>query len=477
MTGTPVNGVGSLLNYAGSRVAQTANVTTAAGAFGDVMSKASGNQSGADFVGKTNSGKTAAVSTKKPSYTGKEISQTGSAENSAETKKTETDVTQTTAKAANDTEEAVQEAGKELVKEIADKLGVSEEEVIDAMEELGFGLAAILNPEHLTQLVLTLSGEDNSLALLTNESLYATVQELLQNLDTLQVSLAEALGITPEEVAKLMEEEAMKQQLPDSQRNQEEILLTQEAAGKEQEAKITVTVEQGDESITLKTDEKGNVLQVEGVTDGREVPKETQSGQEKGRQDGAGENAHENTTANPLVDNLLQSKVQTAEGSFEQATIPMTQNAEEIMNQILDYMKIQLKPGMDQLTMQLHPESLGNLHIQITSKGGEVTAQFHVQDEAVKAAIESQVAELKETLKNQGIKVEAVEVTVESHAFESNLWQGQERDDSASYQNERKSPRRINLDALEGIEELTEEEDRLAAEMMEANGNTVDYTA
>ena len=127
--------------------------------------------------------------------------------------------------------------------------------------------------------------------------------------------------------------------------------------------------------------------------------------------------------------------------------------------------------------MQLHPESLGSLHIQITSKGGEVTAQFRVQDETVKAAIESQVAELKETLKNQGIKVEAVEVTVESHAFESNLWQGQGREENASYQGERKGHRRINLNELEGLEELTEEEDKLAAEMMEANGNTVDYTA
>ena len=86
-------------------------------------------------------------------------------------------------------------------------------------------------------------------------------------------------------------------------------------------------------------------------------------------------------------------------------------------------------------------------------------------------------SELKETLKNQGIKVEAVEVTVESHGFESNLWQGQGSEENASYQGSRKAPRRINLNDMEGFEELTEEEDKLAAEMMEANGNTVDYTA
>ena len=186
----------------------------------------------------------------------------------------------------------------------------------------------------------------------------------------------------------------------------------------------------------------------------------------------------ERESSNPILDNMLQNKVQTADVNFEQTQVYMTPDTNEIMNQILDYMKIQLKPGMDQLTMQLHPESLGTLHVQITSKGGEVTAQFQVQNEAVKAAIESQLVELKDSLKEQGIKVEAVEVTVESHAFESNLWQGQGRDENASYQNNRKTPRRINLNELsESLEELEGEEEKLAAEMMEVNGNTVDYTA
>lgn len=142
-------------------------------------------------------------------------------------------------------------------------------------------------------------------------------------------------------------------------------------------------------------------------------------------------------------------------------------------------MKIQLKPGMDQLEMQLHPESLGTVHIQLSSKGGEVTAQFQVQNETVKAVIESQITTLQESLKEQGIKVEAVQVTVENHGFESNLWQGQGREENASSRNQsRKTPRRINLNELDGtFEETADEEELLAAKMMKANGNTVDYTA
>ena len=142
-------------------------------------------------------------------------------------------------------------------------------------------------------------------------------------------------------------------------------------------------------------------------------------------------------------------------------------------------MKIQLKPGMEQIEMQLHPESLGTVHIQLTSKGGEVTAQFQVQNEAVKAAIESQITTLQESLREQGVKVEAVQVSVESHGFESNLWQGQKREENAdtSSENSRRLLRRINLNELGGaFDEEASEEEVLAAKVMEMNGNTVDYT-
>lgn len=471
MTSAPVNGVGSLLNMVGSRAAQTANTATMASGFGDVMSKASGNGSSFESADKVDYSKEAAKPKANAPYASKEISK----QEPAKAKEMqETSAENKSSGEVQDAEKAVEEAGREIIREVADKLGVTEEEVADAMEMLGFGMVAILDADNLTQLVLTLSGEESSLALLTNEGLYGTMQELLQSLGNVQTDLATELGISQEELTQLINENAMQQQTSDMQTDENGNLSLQDQAEGGEEAKITVSVQQGDDTFTLKTDEKGNVIQVEGVTAEENGQTKEQSGQEKGKQDHLQEGT---ATGNPILENLFQNKVQTAEVSFEQTVFSATPDTNEIMNQILDYMKIQLKPGMDQLTMQLHPESLGSLQIQITSKGGEVTAQFKVQDETVKAAIESQVAELKETLKNQGVKVEAVEVTVESHGFESNLWQGQGNDENASYQRGHRSHRRINLNDLEGLEELTEEADKLTAEMMEANGNTVDYTA
>lgn len=464
MTSAPVNGVGSLLNFVGNRAAQTVNMGAAAGSFGDVMSKTSGSQTDSGTMDKMDYAKDTQTAKLNSSYTNKEISK---AENGKETVRT--------VKADGKQKEALTKAGEKLVKEVADKLGVSEEEVIDAMEELGFGVIALSDVDNLTQLALTLSGED-SLALLTNEGLYGTVQELLQSLKEIQAGLAEEMGMKQEELTQLIENSIAAEQMPEEALITDEnpVMLNQQETGAVKQTKITVTVEQGEDNIKFSADENGNVKQVETVVSKENSKSSEQSSQgnpnQESMQDGLG-------TGNPILDNLLQNKLQAAEEPFEQTAFSMTPETNEIMDQILEHMKIQLKPGMDQLEMQLHPESLGSLHIQLTSKSGEVTAQFRVQNEEVKAAIESQIVELKESLKEQGIKVEAVEVAVESHAFESNLWQGQGKEENESYQNSRKATRRVNLNDLEeGFEEMNEEEE-MAAKMMRANGNTVDYTA
>lgn len=469
MTSTPVKDAASLLNFVGgSRAAASGTKSGAAGNFGDVMSKTSYSGGNLSSQKRVNAGNGENLKNTKvnQSFTHKEALNGKSGSDTVKTGKA--DVVQ---------EQALSEAGSNLVEETAKELGISEEEVIDAMEELGFGMMSLLDADNLTKLVMTLSGEDSSLALLTDEGLYGKMQNLLQSLDEIRAELMEALSLSGEELAQLTEQGA---EMPEAGMLQTENYadVPEQGSGEVSEAKITITVEQGTDSIKLTADENGNVEQVQKV-----VPKEekTEEGSSKEQQSEGFEGGEEKqglTGTNPMLDALLKNQTQNVEEGFHQTAGAMAGNTEEIMNQILDYMKIQLKPGMEQLEMQLHPESLGTLHIQLTSKGGEVTAQFHVQNEAVKAAIESQIVELKDSLKEQGVKVEAVEVTVESHAFESNLWQGQERDSGAAYQDSRKAPRRLNLNALdEGFEETADEEELLAAEMLKINGGTVDYTA
>lgn len=153
-------------------------------------------------------------------------------------------------------------------------------------------------------------------------------------------------------------------------------------------------------------------------------------------------------------------------------------STEDIMNQIMDYMKINLKGDVQELELQLHPASLGNVNVQIASKDGAITAQFTAQNEIVKAAIESQLVQLKEQFTEQGIKVDAVEVTVANYEFQQSF-SGNEKEAGEEQNNGKKIHRRINLNELD-LEELPDDMDdseKIAADMMARSGNTVDYTA
>ena len=146
---------------------------------------------------------------------------------------------------------------------------------------------------------------------------------------------------------------------------------------------------------------------------------------------------------------------------------------DEIMDQIMDYMKFTLNADTTSLEMQLHPASLGTLQIQIASKGGVVTANFIAQNEAVKAALESQMVQLREQFEEQGVKVEAIEVTVQTHEFEQNLEQGRGRNHQETEKKGR--GRRISLGGAFNLED--QEESLTEPDMMVTGSSTVSYTA
>jgi flagellar hook-length control protein FliK len=131
------------------------------------------------------------------------------------------------------------------------------------------------------------------------------------------------------------------------------------------------------------------------------------------------------------------------------------------------------------MEMSLHPASLGNVRIQVAARDGVVTANFLTQNEQVKAVLESQLVELKQSMNEQGIKVEAIEVSVAAHAFEENL--SKEGDNSSEYEaREGRKRRSINLNEIDDSDDIDidgDDEIRIAREMMMANGNSVDYMA
>ncbi len=71
------------------------------------------------------------------------------------------------------------------------------------------------------------------------------------------------------------------------------------------------------------------------------------------------------------------------------------------------------------MEIALNPENLGKVNLLVSVREGVVTAKLIAENEQVKKALEGQLNVLKENMSNQGLKVEAVEVTVQNNAFHS----------------------------------------------------------
>ena len=343
-----------------------------------------------------------------------------------------------------------------LIGQITDTFSVSEEELQGVMDELGMTETDLMDPAQLNELLMAVSGAEDSFALLTDEELYGNVKSILDLQKDLTGQAQEELQLTPEKwqdaVTKVVTEEPV---------------ITVEV-----EEHATDAAERSQSDVELPTVEKEPEEKIQAPVQNTQEEKTKDSG-----------NRHESQTAgqqgNLLLQNLKEENFLSGLQQASQTEGTQTTDTQDIMRQIMDYMKVSVKADSSDLEMQLHPQSLGTLHVQVASKNGVVTANFITQNETVKAALESQMVQLKESFAEQGVKVEAIEVTVQTHPFEQNLEEGRgtQSDQESGAGVSRRRTRRINLNTAFAEDEPQTEEDRIAADIMSANGNTVDFTA
>lgn len=166
-------------------------------------------------------------------------------------------------------------------------------------------------------------------------------------------------------------------------------------------------------------------------------------------------------------------------GDKEVQTVVQTQRTdfEGIVKQIVEQIKVQIRPDVTSMELQLNPENLGKVNLHVSSKEGAVTAQLFVQNETVKTMVEGQLAILREAMAQQGVRVEAVEVAIETGSFERNLEQHSEQQKQEAEKQARSyQHKRINL--LAGVDEETmNEAEILRTHIMRESGNSVDMDA
>ncbi len=359
-----------------------------------------------------------------------------------------------------------------LVQKITEILGIEPGEFDNILQADGIDKMQLLDSDVLSSVLVKALGADSRLSLLTDETSYDLFNRSMEALNDLLSSESGIEDLSVGQLKDLVSEALSRNEDAGSFAGTSglgEIAFAEEV--KESVKPETVRYERDSDGNFIRTNvgENGKETGEAAVVTEAAKP-ESRSGDFREKKNG--ENSEHMMQGNAQFAEIKpEAEVQVQDTAFSYAS-----NVNEIAEQILDRMKTVTDGDYSDVEMQLHPASLGTLHIHVTNNAGVLTASFVTENEAVRSAVESQMVRLIEQFETQGIKIEAVEVTVASHAFEQGSDAGKSNE---SGEGERKRSRRINLGDFSGDIDTQdmEEDEKIAAEMMAANGNTVDFMA
>lgn len=317
---------------------------------------------------------------------------------------------------------------RELLTEV---FQVSEEELSGLMAEMEITDMDLLNPQVIDKLAVELTGAEDAMELLFQPEFVDTLKSLKQEVGVLKEEAFSMLNLSEKEVQEIVKEElpVIREEITEEKRS-------------EYSAKPEIPVEKPAETAV--------------VSDKKETA-------DSGAEEKSSQNTPQFTAADPVMTGIEQA--------VEEA-LPEV-DAENVVRQLVERIQVSVTEDTSSFEMQLNPEHLGRINLQVAAKNGVVTAQIAAENETVKEALESQIIVLKESLNNQGIKVEAVEVTVASHGFERNLDEQRDQEQKQG----REGSRRFRFDVMEAAEEELTPADAVVRDMMLANGNQINYMA
>ncbi len=366
-------------------------------------------------------------------------------------------------------EHLVSEIITEFTDMIKDLLDIDDSELNNLLADMGLNIQDLMIKSNLNDFILQFN-DATSVDVLINENLnnlLKTASNLLDNfMKRFDISSVDAEAFVSEVNAVLADAE-----VPDTEDFAAEKALQQTDAD--------INAEPDAENAVKTEVQNGTGKNAEIIGDDTVVAvKADESAAETSQYAGSGANAgtgrqsgHSADAGEHIINNLNQAINNIIDADAVEMP-DMTQSISEadIVRQIIDEVKVNMSNDTTSLELQLNPQHLGKVQISVSTKNGVMQAQIITENEAARHAIEANMAALKETFDNQGLKVDAVEVMVATYEFFSN---GQEQSKGENAQN----ARRTGAGNSGTLDDEPEEEDALLQELMQANGNTVSYMA
>jgi len=350
---------------------------------------------------------------------------------------------------------ALLEVVSNLLQEVMNYFDLSLEELNTKLDALGMEATDLLNMDGLKEFFLQMNQADVS-DLIVDEELNMQLQDFMNEVSDLLQSMemitpdADKL-VTMNDIQSVFMENAYV-----SDDNQDSIVVehqedVQELEGEPEVIVVNNTQEESElskESDHMKDSSKQQSKDVSSTTMKEVAPADNVSAKQ------------------PSFENPILQAIQNAVHNVE-ATVASEQSVRQtdIIQQIVEQVRVNLNQQSTSMELQLYPEHLGRIQIQVVSKDGVMTASILAETEAAKQAIEGGLLNLKEAMQQQDLKVEAIEVMVSTMGFERGEEQQQSFDEKGS-----SNPRR-RIDLSELGEDISVE-DEVEIEKMKATGSS-----
>ena len=362
-------------------------------------------------------------------------------------------------------------------------LDMTDEELERYLAENGMCVMDLLLQNNLADFVADVAADGDSLKLITDSNLSEKFSELGDELKKLVATAAQDMDISVEELNKYIQSTDFTD--VSNVEPADEVVDIQstdftDVSNAESADEVVGTIDKTadtDELLSRRQNNpelENNGSAVEEPELGLEDKITVASGEDDASQSGTFQKSDESLSGqflNTLIENV-DNAVQAKE-DFKGYSV----NSENIVRQLVDAIKVNVNSSFSEMELQLQPENLGKLNLVIASRDGIITAQFMAENDVVKSAIENQIVMLKDNFEQQGLKVEAVEVMVQTHGFEMGMNLEGRGDNSQDDDDRHRTLRILTLEEINAIigDDEAADEDVLAAEMLRASGGNVDY--
>ena len=411
--------------------------------------------------------------------------------------------------------EQMETFAKDVIKAVAEQLEITEDDVVEAIQMLGVTVFDLLNPQVLADITVTLTEVQDASMLLFDSRFQSLLSDITQigkdfmndlglNTEQMQMFLSQMEILEQPQTVEVTDDTNLNQpMISDGQTESEQQVVAMDDRKMvenselypSKEAKVDQQIEVVDEhadstgDVLSKSTENEHASYTAGDSQEDAASKDMMSEDNYSEGNHSVEEFKKNISSTDKENDkhIFSHLEQVSDKPSEMIKTPFVQNNNtyvsvdtvRIIEQLAERVRVTNLSEVSSIEMQLNPENLGKMYVNISSKQGMVNAQIAATNETVKEALEAQIYELKESLQQSGVKVDAIEVTIASHDFEKNLEQGQSREEQEAERQEEmkdKNRREINLSDLDEASDLLNEEEALIARMMKDNGNSLDYT-